>query len=84
MLIDCNLASFIHLEHLNSQEFLELTGTHESEEPWSLSFINFNGKYSCEYYKKMVLKQKKSNSQTQQEWYQKCTVQRETFKMVEE
>ena len=56
---DCNLASFIHLEHLNSQEFLEFTGTHESEEPWSLSSINFNSKHSCEYYKKMVLKAEK-------------------------
>ena len=33
MLTNCNLAFLIHLEYYNPQEFLELTGTHESEEP---------------------------------------------------
>lgn len=40
MLTNCNLAFLIHLEYCKSQEFLKLTGTHESEEPSSLIFTS--------------------------------------------
>lgn len=60
MSTDCNLDSPVHLEHsIYSLQFLELIGTHKSKASWSLSFTSFNGKYSYESLKRMLLQQKK-------------------------